>query len=827
MELGELVTTCRANLKSGRSAFSGLPDSHVRALLQRYWRLEDTRDNEGFITNSRVVVTSLNTPRPVLHMMCSNHGRRGDQWASFWDQHGGGFSCVDSVLAGRMTSHLDTNYVPTAPEGPDIRNFYIHENGQSWPMFPLAGHQEDSYEGLACGQALDEFELRATRDGLSCRLEVFVHPSMPLEVWQVSLTNTSCKTRRLSWFSSLRVNVDSFPFYYFVPRVVCEGLVEDGSLVFLNHDQNNKHPRAAFVASAEPFDGFDQMSEVFEGHPARAPIPAAVARGSCFGSLGLQPYAGLIAAVQFDAELAPDKQCKWTLAYGKCPTDKRERKAFISLARKDVLDKPDQCRKQLAETWSEKVAADMIATDWPELDRYYNIWSKYQLRNQARFVRALDKIGYRDILQDLLGVCAAEPEYVRAALSETLQYQYADGRAVRQYERFPGCGNDTRLYQDSPVWIPHLLNRYLAETGDADFLSEQVAFLDADTLQVDPGNTAGVYEHAALAVRSVFRQTGFRGLCRIGYGDWNDALSGIGGERGVSVWLSCACVHAANNMAEIAASLDRQGDREEFERIAHTMTQRINEHAWDGKWYIYAIDNNGKAIGSSECDEGKIHLNVNTWALFTGVAAAAGREKDVWQSLEQLATPVGHRLLAPSYTAASRDQVGRIADCMPGMFENGSIYTHGESFYLYALASVGKSDAWLEQVAKTLPTNQIPDISTCPPQQQSNFFVGPDHARFGENLFSNFTGAVTWYRLGIEKIVGIEPCLAGLRINPRPPSSWDKLRVRRRYRGSLLDISMRRTEADKVTLDGKRVDGIIPVEMLKPDRRHVIEVEFS
>lgn len=240
-------------------------------------------------------------------------------------------------------------------------------------------------------------------------------------------------------------------------------------------------------------------------------------------------------------------------------------------------------------------------------------------------------------------------------------------------------------------------------------------------------------------------------------------------------------------MAALAAHVGRSTDSKEFTSIAEELTDRINAHAWDGQWYIYAIDADGRPIGSQKCHQGRIHLNVNTWALFTGVAAAGGHEQAVRQAIEQLDTPVGHMLLAPPYCSASGDSVGRIADVAPCMFENGSIYTHGESFYLYALACAGESDLWLEQIAKTLPARQVPDISTGPPHQQSNFFVGPDHPRFGENLFSNFTGSVTWYRLGIEKIIGVLPDYAGLRIRPRPPRCWDRYEVSRHFRGATSD----------------------------------------
>ena len=152
------------------------------------------------------------------------------------------------------------------------------------------------------------------------------------------------------------------------------------------------------------------------------------------------------------------------------------------------------------------------------------------------------------------------------------------------------------------------------------------------------------------------------------------------------MWLSMACVYALEDHGGAggparASAADRGGIPR---RIAATLTDRINEHAWDGEWYIYAINGEGEPIGSKDSPEGKIHLNVNTWAIFSGVAAAAGREEQVWKSIEDLATPLGHLLLKP---ALHRRPAARPSDAsptsMPGMFENGSIYTHGESFYLY------------------------------------------------------------------------------------------------------------------------------------------------
>ena len=118
MNLDELVARCRQNLRAGRDPKDGLTPEQIEALMTRYSRFEDTRDANGFTTASEVVIHALRPPRPFVHMMVTQHDRLRGSWGSFWDGTCGGFSCLDSAMGGRMTSHLDTNYVPTTPEPP-------------------------------------------------------------------------------------------------------------------------------------------------------------------------------------------------------------------------------------------------------------------------------------------------------------------------------------------------------------------------------------------------------------------------------------------------------------------------------------------------------------------------------------------------------------------------------------------------------------------------------------------------------------------------------------------------------------------------------------
>ena len=144
--LDALVARCRENLKAGRVLLDGLTPAESEAVRTRYAFFNDALDRDGFVTGSEVVLKTPRTPRPFVHILSTNHYELFNQWASFWDQNCGGFSALDSAMAGKMTSHLDTNYVPTSPELQDIRNFYVHEEGRAWPMFPLVVYEDEKYE---------------------------------------------------------------------------------------------------------------------------------------------------------------------------------------------------------------------------------------------------------------------------------------------------------------------------------------------------------------------------------------------------------------------------------------------------------------------------------------------------------------------------------------------------------------------------------------------------------------------------------------------------------------------------------------------------------
>ena len=841
--LDRLAAKARRNLSARRSPRAGFTQTQAAALANRYSSFEDQRDEDGFLTSSCLSIHRLDTPRPWLHLMGSAHDEPYAVMGSFWDPTGLGFLCYESVLAGPVTSHRDTSYVPTAPRSTDVREFYLREERDGrpavWHMLPQIGREASQYSSYSCRQHPGWIEIRSARNGIASRLRVFVPVDDPCEAWTITLTNQGDRPRALKLFARVNWGLQTHPSYYFDPRVTSAGdyLKDLRAIVALNGDKSNALPRTGFMMSSAAFRGFDLSGEHFTGGGHFRRFPRAVEEGHCRNSPGLQPYLGLVGALHYDLKLPPGRSRTIHLLVGRTEREAAAYRGHLTrLRRKFFLDRGVETQFQrLQDTWRRKLGRVQLRSPDEEIDRTYNVWLKYQQHNTARFTRALDQIGYRDVLQDMLGLCTFDPEYVRSFLPIALNYQLRDGRAIRQFFKYPDTNapNDERMYGDSPAWIPDTLVTYLEETGDFDLLRRKVGFYDLEHHRQDNRVRRSVYEHALLALEGLFESRGQKGLCLIGHGDWNDALDGLSKRgKGVSTWLSIALVHAARRMSKLARHLGDGPTADRMDRIIATMTKAVNESAWDRDRYVFGFNDDGVALGANSSLEGRLHAPVNVWALLSGVAAAAGREEQLLKTLQTLSTPLGLALLDPPYTQKSREEAGRIADITPGQFENGAIYTHIHAFYVYALACAGRGAQAYRELKLALPDNTFPDISTGPPHQQSNFAVGPSHPNFGTNLYSNFTGSTAWYLRAIDRMVGVLADFDGLRIAPAAPKEWREYELRKHFRGGEYHFRFRhesgRSRISAVAVNGKPlepVDGEFEVPLPRRRPRTPIEVE--
>ncbi len=75
----------------------------------------------------------------------------------------------------------------------------------------------------------------------------------------------------------------------------------------------------------------------------------------------------------------------------------------------------------------------------------------------------------------------------------------------------------------------------------------------------------------------------------------------------------------------------------------------LNEHAWDGKWWVRWFGKDGEAYGTKKAKYGKIYCNSQSWPVFSGLADGK-RAVQGMDSLEKLLnTENGVKKSTPGY----------------------------------------------------------------------------------------------------------------------------------------------------------------------------------
>ncbi len=383
------------------------------------------------------------------------------------------------------------------------------------------------------------------------------------------------------------------------------------------------------------------------------------------------------------------------------------------------------------------------------------------------------------------------------------------------------------------------LSYYLKETGDFGVLDEPVAFLNPRDPYAAPVETASVWEHVLRAQRHLLADRGAHGLSKIHYGDWCDTMNGVwAAGRGESVMLSMQVKWGCDLLAELAERLGRGEIAAEMRAGAAELAEAINTHAWDGRWFRRAFDDNGVAVGSDtppagDRGEGRIFLNPQSWALISGVADAERARTAVASALERLDVGYGMVLNWPAFTALI-PRIGQMTAMTPGFYENGSVYVHGNCFWIHALATAGMAgEAWRAFNAILPDTPNKPRTDT-EPFIIPNFYIGPNVARRREcNLYLSGwrTGSAAWpFMTAVESLLGACADYDGLRLRPVLPPGWRTATVERPFRGDTYVITWQRASdtANRiaaVSLDGQPLAG----DLIRPvgdGARHLVLVEL-
>lgn len=735
-------------------------------------------------------ISDRNTPRPWLNYLCN------DRFGSVISNTGLGFSWYKTLLL-RVTKydHL-VDYLPRQFVDGRIVLVEDLDTREKWNHFQDAAN-------VRCVHRPGATALEAEHCGVAIAMRVFVAEEDAVELSRLEIRNAGSVSRKL------RIACEQkWAFARFGIHTAEEGIPY---LSTPGKDLVVERARGAITARTEnpelplPLSGLFVSPELDRASVADEIVERRDGRRFVFK----------VCRLEKDLELAPGERAIVHLASG---ADEDAPAAAAMVARYGRPESFDIEEERVRRYW--RTLLEFPSCDLPDepMRNFLNVWFKNQLFLTFRFIRS-GSVGFRDTLQDAWSYALMEPDRARDSILRTLAHVRRDGVCPRNYSIVDNR-HDLRAFMDSGTWIGMAVADYVKETGD-------VAILDRPIPWLDDASPSPARDHIRAALDLLFERRGRFGLCLAGDGDWNDALEGISRSGdAVSAWLTMALFHAQNILAGL---FRRSGDAayaRMLEERSGELCSSLRDHAWDGSWYVYGFTGSGRPIGSHANREGRIHLNAQTWAIFTGLATAE-QAAAIRESVARLLdTSLGPALLAPPYVEEAAE-VGRIARLEPGTFENGAVYQHAVAFKIFADIAAGAIDDAVNTFGNLLPTN--PDNfdarRTSEPYCTGNYYCGPGHLRFGQNFFSWFTGNAAWLlRAAYDQILGVRADYDGLVIDPKVPASWDRFTVRRKFRGAEVTVEAARASGGEprgVTCDGRRLEGNL-VPPASSGRQHVV-----
>jgi cellobiose phosphorylase len=745
----------------------------------------------------------------------------------------GGYSFTRSPAEGRILRHR-YNGVPMDLPG---RQFYLRdaESGDFWSAaWQATAKPLDTYETetrFGPGYALISSRYSEIRTE-----SLYVIPrDAEHEIWRLRVTNTGSIPRTLDVFSFCEFTTewnlvnDTLNLQYtqyiaearwrdgFIAASSCGRLLEDPGN-FANRDQSRHW---WMTQSGGEICGHDCDREAFLGAYGGFHNPAAVVRGECSGSAGYSD--NLCGAIQSRIRLAPGETADVVVLVGIGRAETVGREAALLYGDSSRVD------AELSEVkahWHGLLDTLTVRTPDPAFDQMVNTWGAYNALMTFEWSRSCslvytgdqrDGFGYRDTVQDCLGVTAMLPQQVRERLVLMLSAQDATGGAqpeVRPWLHKPGHMPPTpasHYRSDDCLWFFNAIPAYVAETGDEEFYNETIPYADQ--------GEASVRGHLRRAIEFNLQRTGANGLpCGL-LADWNDCLKL--GYKGESIFVTFQLRLALKTYAEICAGHSEENHWAESQLAA--LDKKIAAACWDGGWFRWAIAEDGTVFGTKDYPEGQVYLNTQAWAILSGAATAEQSAKALQSVRDRLASDWGVALCAPPFEKTPVE-VMRAVLFNPGNKENGGIFSHTQSWAVLAEVLAGDGDTAWKYYRSFLPSvqNDMADIREIEPYVHCQSTHSQFSEKTGRSRVPWLSGTASWAHFtATHYLLGIRPEPDGLRIDPCIPRDWPGFTATRRFRGMTLHIEVKNPDGKnrgvtRLELDGSAMEG----DHIPSDRLH-------
>ncbi len=779
-------------------------------------------------TNKEYIITRPDTPKPWSNYLGNT------TYGAIITNHAGGYSFYKSGGMGRFM-RMRFNSIPADQPG---RAIYFHDRDskQYWSnAWQPVGTPLERYESV-CRHGTAYTVITSRYDGIESETTYFVPLDRSLELWKVRVTNQGSGKRNLRAFSYVEYagswnaidDLLNIQYVQYTSKMEVEdGIIDHGTNVHIPHMPDNfkekDQGRHTFQAmTGLEIVGHDTDREAFLGPYRTYANPLVVEQGAPSNSPGYgdNPCGSLCGELTLEA--GETREFLVIVGIGKSGVEgKRAVEEFSQKAR------VDEALEALKKFWHSTMAGFTAETPDAELNSTINAWGVYNALITFNWSRAAsliysgidrDGLGYRDTVQDIVGIIQVIPEQARERLELMISGQVSTGGAmpvVYPVSHNPGAEKapDPSEYRsDDCLWLFNAVPAYVKETGNTAFYNKVIPYSDR--------GTGTVLQHLRRAIEFSLERSGKHGLPFGLKADWNDCLKF--GDDGESVFVAMQLRLALKEYTEISGMLGETTEENWGRLELEKLDASLQEHAWDGEWFMRGYRVDGMKFGSSESPEGKIFLNPQAWSVISGAARPEQATSAMEQVNRKLATGFGIKVCSPPYTSSDYNIV-RAMLMNPGLKENGGIFIHTQGWAVMAEAILGHGDRAYQYLRAYLPAayNTRAEIREIEPYVVCQSTHADNSPRHGASRIPWLSGSATWTYYAISQyILGIRPGYNGIAIDPCIPSEWSGYEASRMFRGNALNIRVSNPDGVQKGVCSLKVNGnelqgsFIPTDLL-------------
>ena len=778
--------------------------------------------------NREYVIEKPDTPRSWSNYLGST------EYGAIITNNAGGYSFYKSAAQGRFM-RLRFNVIPMDQPG---RYFFIHDKDKkdfwstSWQPVgkSLKEYKSECRHGTAYTKISSEYS------NIKTESLYFVPLGKTYECWHLKITNFDKVKRNLSVFTYVEYannwnqnqDLGNLQYSQYILKMdVVDGIIDHGTNIYMptNPDnfQDDGQSRHTFLAiSGAEVKGFDTDREIFLGHYRTYANPIAVENGKCSNSIAVGDNG--CGTLQVDVELNPGetKELIVLMGIGSAAVEGKNAVQELGDPKRVIRE-----FEKLKNYWLSKIEGMTAETPDAEFNSMFNTWNPYNNLMTFAWSRAAslvysgerDGLGYRDTVQDMLGILHAIPNDVKERLELMITGQVSNGGAmpvVKPFAHKPGsekAPEENEYRSDDCMWLFNTIPAFVKETGDISFYEKGLPYADK--------GEDSVFGHLKRAIQFNLDHSGKHGFpCGLS-ADWNDCL--VLGQDGETTFVAFQLRYALKTYIEIAELLNKPNEVKWAEAHLKTLDENLEKYGWDGEWYLRAYRADGLKFGSKENDEGSIFLEPQPWAVISGYTSKEQSQKLLDIVNKKLSTDYGLMINDPPIEKTDPHVIkSRLFN--KGMKENASIFQHTQSWVVIAETLVGNGERAYEYFRKFMPSayNTKAELRQTEPYVYAQFTCSKHNPRYGSSRLPWLSGTASWaYYTAAQFILGVQPDYNGLKIEPCIPSNWDQIKINRKFRGKNFNIIIKNDNKvqkgiKEIEVNGEKIsDNVIPFDKMK------------